>query len=258
MIRSLIFGRKHYLSRAVLLPNCHTVLPCSARIPRGFSTMAPAQAGKTLIKIDVTSDNICPWCFVGKRRLEEAMKKTSDAFDFEVTWHPFFLRRDLPKEGMAIADYIEMVYGRKMDVTSPSNPLNQAGREVGINFNSTRRMVPTLDSHRLVEFARTKGKQDACIEAVFRAYFENAVDISNHDNLVGIARSIGLDEAETRTFLASGNETAAIDAKDRENKMRRISGVPHFVIRKDGAQRGVQLSGAQEPDTFVDAFEEPV
>jgi len=210
-------------------------------------------SAKPVINIDVTSDNVCPWCYVGKRRLEQAIQK-SPQYDFKVTWSPYFLKPDMPKEGIPIKEYIARVYGR-ID-PSRQDYLKNAGKEVGINFYEDRLMIPTMDSHRLVEYAKKHGKQDQVISNIFRSYFEDGKNIADQKVLVDIARESGLDPEAVQAYLATDVDVKEIATKDREAKSKLVSGVPHFTIyAADGNGKKTSVSGAQPPEEFLRAFQ---
>jgi len=172
---------------------------------------------------------------------------------FEVEWKPFFLNTELPKEGILIDDYVEQVYGKRPG----PNPgrLEMTGESVGIHFLRDRKLYPTMDSHRLVEFAKRHGKQDEMIEALFHNYFEEGKNISDHSVLLDLAQSVSLPREQVREYLESSEDKEKV-MKDYRNAVQnlRVRGVPHFVI--SNGNRKLALSGGQPPEYFVDAFEE--
>jgi len=174
---------------------------------------------------------------------------------FEVEWKPFFLNTELTEEGISMREYIQRVYGRTTDPADPSNPLNKAGRAVGIHFNPDRKMHNTLRSHRLVEYAKKQGKQNEAIEAVFRHYFENADNIANVDKLCEISAEIGL-TGDVRAYLQSEADQDTIRQQYETARRQRISGVPYIIISKHGKRNKLAMSGAQPPEAFAEAFQE--
>eukprot|EP01116_Phalansterium_solitarium_P001732 TRINITY_DN11541_c0_g1_i1.p2 TRINITY_DN11541_c0_g1~~TRINITY_DN11541_c0_g1_i1.p2 ORF type:complete len:241 (+),score=84.53 TRINITY_DN11541_c0_g1_i1:72-725(+) len=207
---------------------------------------------KPIINIDVVSDNLCPWCFVGKRHLEEAITSYPDT-QFNIKWKPFFLNPGASVEE-PIKEHLLRKYGRNIpDLDSPSNPLNRAAAQAGIKFNQSRLVVNTLASHRLVFYAQRFGKQNEAIEAIFKAYFEGGENINRTNVLERIGNELGL--PNVKEFLESEEGTNEVKHEYAEYS-RRINGVPFFTITKDGARRKLALSGAQPADAFRDAFDE--
>merc|ERR1712137_1176712 len=211
------------------------------------------------VQVRVVSDNVCPWCFIGKRNLESAMRQRSDQVEFDVKFRPFSLHNNtMPPEGMDLADYIERVYGMKVDPSSPSSPVNTAGEMSGIHFNHSRRMVNTLDSHRLIAWAQNHGKHLEMVEAIFTNYFENGVDISRNDRLEEIAVTVlgdSVSKQEIHQFLTSDELRSEIRAEISEAKESNISGVPHFTITDESTGKGFILSGGQPPERFIQVFD---
>lgn len=206
---------------------------------------------KKVINIDVVSDNICPWCFVGKRRMEQAMKEYPDV-DFKVNWLPFFLNPPgaVPEQGMDKMEHLVKKYGERIIKGGAVQHLQAQGREVGINF-AYDLVVPTLNSHRLNDYAKQYGKLNEVIEDVFHSYFESNKNINNIDVLVEIGERHGL--PNVREYLLGDKNKAEI-AEEAE-KWTGIGGVPFFVGSKPGSKKKLALSGAQAKDAFVDLFE---
>jgi len=195
---------------------------------------------------------------VGKRNLEQAMRKFAPKLNFNVNWKPFYLHGNkMAPEGMGLADYIYRVYGMRITVDDPNSALNQAGRRVGIEFNNTRRMVNTDDSHRLIELGKELGKGDEMIEKIFHEYFENAANISDREVLVRLGSEVLGDKLtpdQLREFFASDKHIDTVTEQLRT--IRGISGVPHFTIYVPNSKRKISVSGAQPPERFEDMFED--
>lgn len=186
--------------------------------------------------------------------MENAVKEAN--VTAKVNWHPFFLNPpgNLPEEGVPLQQYIESKYGTGAHKRA-SDHLNNAGSEVGINFNPNRKVVNTLRGHRLVEFAKRSGKEDEMVKKIFKAYFEDAKDINDINVLVEIAKEVALDADEVRKFLESDEDTAKVHNQVRESIMKhRIRGVPHFVIAKYGTKQKLAVSGAQPTEVFLSVF----
>ncbi len=207
------------------------------------------------LSIDVVSDVVCPWCFIGKRRLEGALalyaKERPDAPAPTVTWRPFQLNPGLPAEGMARADYVAQKFGPRGGAVYTR--VAAVGREVGIDFAFDRitRQPNTLAAHSLIELAGAKGRQDAMKEAFFRAYFLDGVDLTARENLVAIATSAGLDRAAVEEWLDNADAREATAAEDARARELGIEGVPFFIFN---GRLGV--SGAQGSEVLLDAMKQ--
>src|SRR5262245_26145667 len=207
------------------------------------------------LAIDVVSDVVCPWCFIGKRRLEGALalyaKERPDAPPPTVTWRPFQLNPGLPAEGMARADYIARKFGSRGGAVY--DRVSAVGREVGIDFAFDRitRQPNTLAAHSLIELARAKGRQGATKEAFLRAYFLDGVDLTARENLVAIATSAGLERATVEEWLDNAEAREAVAAEDARARELGIEGVPFFIFN---GRLGV--SGAQTPEVLLDAMKQ--
>ena len=208
------------------------------------------------LSIDVVSDVVCPWCFIGKRRLEAALalyaKERPDAAAPAVSWRPFQLNPDLPAEGMPRAEYIQRKFGARGG-GAVYERVTMVGRQVGIPFAFDRiaRQPNTLAAHSLIELAQAHGGQDAAAEAFFRAYFLEGVDLTSRANLVAIAAGAGLDPAEAETWLDNASAREAVAAEDARAREIGIQGVPFFIF---GGR--VAVSGAQPAEVLLDAMKQ--
>jgi predicted DsbA family dithiol-disulfide isomerase len=205
------------------------------------------------LTIDVVSDVVCPWCYIGKRRLEGALalyaKAHPDAPAPAVTWRPFQLNPGLPDEGMARAEYVQRKFGARGGAVY--DRVSAVGREVGIPFAFDRisRQPNTLAAHSLIELAETRGVQDALVEAFFRAYFREGVDLPARENLVAIAAGAGLDHAEVEAWLDDKNARDLAAAEDQRAREIGIQGVPFFIFNGR-----VAVSGAHPAESLLDAM----
>src|SRR5258708_6209696 len=204
------------------------------------------------LTVDVISDVICPWCYIGKRRLEKAVA----AFGREqvrVRWHPFQLNPHMPREGMNRKEYRTAKFGSWERSLALDAQVAAAGRAEGIPFDYAKvmRTPNTLDAHRLIGLADTEGIQDAVVEAVFRAYFVEGPDISQTTVLLDVVVGAGLDRARCEAVLSGKQGLAAIRAAEEQAHRTGVQGVPYFLINNT-----VALSGAREPSAFLDAFEQ--
>jgi predicted DsbA family dithiol-disulfide isomerase len=206
-----------------------------------------------LVQIEVISDVICPWCYIGKRRLEKAIA----AFDSQVKvrWLPFQLNPSMPKDGISRRDYRIKKFGTWERSLELDAKVVATGKEEGIQFAFDRieRTPNTLDSHRLIWLADKESVQDAVVEALFRAYFTEGRDISNRQRLLDVVAEAGLDRARAESVLNGDDGLDAIKEADKLARRYRVEGVPFFTI--DGK---ITLSGAQPPDAFLAAFRQAI
>ena len=204
------------------------------------------------ITIDIVSDTVCPWCYIGKRRLESALEQVSGDIDVQIGWRPFQLNPDMPNEGMDRKQYLEAKFGGPDGAQQIYDNIRNAGDTVGIpfEFGSIARSPNTVNSHRLIDRAGREGKQDTVVENLFIAYFLDGRDIGDIPTLVEIATASGMDEAATRDYLESDEDADKIRAEDAMARQMGISGVPCFIINRKYA-----ISGAQEPAVFLQALQ---
>jgi predicted DsbA family dithiol-disulfide isomerase len=194
-----------------------------------------------MVKLDVFSDPVCPWCYIGKALLDRAMEGRAE-HPFTVEWHPFQLNPDMPAEGADRAAYLEAKFGgRDRAVVAYARVQEQAEQAgLSINFEGMTRMPNTLDAHRTIHWAGLEGRQGAMVSALFRAYFRDGRDIGDRDTLAALAGEAGLDSAVVARLLASDADRDDILARDRHARSRGVNAVPTFVIANQYA-----LSGAQ-------------
>lgn len=201
------------------------------------------------LTVDVISDVICPWCFIGKRRLEKAIAAHGEPVT--VQWHAFQLNAAMPKEGISRREYRIRKFGswdRSMQLDAN---IVAAGKEEGILFDFDRmeRTPNTVDAHRLIWVADKDGVQDAVVEALFRAYFTEGRDISSQQSLLEVVAEAGLDRERAEAVLKGDEGMEAIKEAGEQARRLRVDSVPFFVINDQ-----ITLSGAQQPDTFLEAF----
>jgi len=205
-----------------------------------------------MITIDIVSDTVCPWCFVGKRRLEQALAQMADAPEVTIAWRPFQLNPDMPREGADRKTHLRAKFGGDERFKQMYDAITEAGKSVEIPFafDKVERTPNTIDSHRLIDRAGRNGRQDAVVEALFHAYFLEGRDIGDIDVLVDVATGAGLNGDEIRAYLESDEDIERMKAEDRKAREMGIQGVPCFVINQKYA-----ISGAQEPAAFLQIFE---
>jgi len=202
------------------------------------------------MRIDIISDTICPWCFIGKRRLERALT-ASPGVTPEIAWHPFQLNPDMPPEGMDRSHYLEAKFGGAARARDIYRVVTRAAQSagLGLDIEAIRRTPNTLASHRLIYRARADGRQQAVVEALFQAYFLDGRDIGQVPVLADIAAAAGLDRDVVRAYLESDQDQDLVRAEDVRARKLGINGVPCFII--DGRYA---VSGAQEPEVFQQVF----
>lgn len=201
------------------------------------------------LTVDVISDVICPWCYIGKRRLEKAIAALAEPV--KVHWLPFQLNPTMPKEGISRREYRTKKFGSWQRSQALDAQVAAAGEAEGIHFAFDRidRTPNTLDAHRLIWLAEQDRCQDAVVEALFRAYFTEGRDISDLQTLLDVVAEAGLDRGKAEGVLTSGDGQEAIREADELARRVRVEGVPFFVINGR-----ITLSGAQAPDSFLEAF----
>ncbi len=205
------------------------------------------------MQIEIYSDTICPWCLIGKRRLERALAEQAQP-DLQITWRAFQLNPAMPAEGMDRQRYLEMKFGGAERAATVYEPIKQAGLSEGIafTFDKMTRTPNTLNSHRLLRFAQTKGQTcgEALLEALFTAYFFEDGDIGDLELLADQAAKAGLDRDEVVAYLASDEDREAVAAEDARAREIGIQGVPTYIL--DGKYL---LSGAHPPEVLFRLFD---
>ncbi len=205
-------------------------------------------------QIDVISDVVCPWCYIGQRRLAEARARLPEddpARRATLRWHPFQLNPDMPPTGISRKSYVETKFGGPERAAQIYARVAAAGATVGIPFAFDRieRQPNTRDAHRLIAWAQAQGDASGLVERLFRAYFIDGRLIGEHDVLAAIAGEAGLDAVAARSLLDSEEGTDAITLMDSRAREIGVQGVPFFIFNQH-----IAVSGAQEPATLLDAI----
>lgn len=205
---------------------------------------------KKKIRLDVVSDVICPWCYIGKRRLEKALAELQPEFDVQVSWLPFQLNPDMPAEGVPRAEYRRAKFGslEKSQALDARVAGEARGEGLEFAFERMQRTPNTFLAHRLIDLAQREGCGEAVVEAVFHAYFLEARDTGDREVLLGIAAAAGLQREAVEAALADEAGAARLAGEERSMRELGISGVPFFII-----DRRFGVSGAQPPEALVDA-----
>lgn len=207
--------------------------------------MSQSDDGKKLT-VDIVSDVVCPWCFIGKRRLESALAMAPD-LDVDLRWRPFQLDATIPPGGVSRKDYMERKFGADRAATIHDR-VREAGAEVGIPFafEKITRSPNTLDAHRLLRWALDAGCQELLKERLLQLYFIEGADIGDHETLANAAAGCGMNPEETRRRLASDEDVETVRAEIDRMHALGVNGVPFFII---GGKYG--LSGAQPAEAIV-------
>jgi predicted DsbA family dithiol-disulfide isomerase len=205
------------------------------------------------LRIEVYSDVICPWCYIGKRRLERALDQLNGAAQARITWRPFQLNPTMPKEGMDRTTYLAAKFGSLDAFRQLEEHVLAAGvaERVPFAFEKMARTPNTLMAHRLIWYAEQQGRQGAVVESLFRGYFTEGVDIGSMPVLGQLAGRAGLDAAAVESFLQSEEGTTEVKAEEATGHRFGIRGVPYFILNG-----GISISGAQPPDIFVSALQQ--
>jgi len=203
------------------------------------------------MRIDIVSDTVCPWCYIGKRRLERALADRPGV-RADIAWRPFRLAPDMPAGGVARDDYLAAKFGTAEKAAASFDRIADAGRTEGLDFafGKIARAPSTLDSHRLIRWAGSAGCQDGVVEALFAAYFLEGRDISEHVLLCEIAANAGMDGDLVGRLLAEGRDRDLVVREDEAARRAGISGVPTFVFENSYA-----VSGAQPPDILLQVID---
>ena len=206
----------------------------------GF-TMAEA------IKLDIMSDPICPWCYIGKAHLDRALQDHPN-HPFAIEWHPFQLNPEMSREGMDRRAYLEGKFGGKEGAVRAYAPVVEHAEKAGlnINFEAMQRTPNTLDAHRLIHWAGIEGRQTAAVSALFKAYFVEARDIGDAEVLADIADSIEMDAAVVTRLLKSDVDAQDIRDRDAHSRKMGVNSVPTFIIANAHA-----VPGAQPPELWA-------
>jgi predicted DsbA family dithiol-disulfide isomerase len=202
-----------------------------------------------VLQIDVVSDVVCPWCYIGKRRLEKAI--AAHQHEVRVRWLPFQLNPTMLKDGISRRDYRIKKFGSWERSLELDAKVVAIGKEEGINFafDNIERTPNTLDAHRLIWLADQQGVQDAVVEALFRAYFTEGRDISSRQALIDVVAEAGLDRTRAEGVLNKGDGLEEMKEAEELSRRFRVEGVPFFIVNNK-----ITLSGAQQPDAFLEAF----
>jgi len=207
-----------------------------------------------MIKLDILSDPVCPWCYIGKANLDRALAR-NPGHPFEIEWHPFQLNPDMPAGGLARSEYLEIKFGGRERAVEVYARIDAAAKAAGldIDYGSIERTPNTLDAHRLIHWAGLEGRQTAIVSALFKAYFVEGRDIGDTGVLTDIAGACGLDRDMIGRLFETDGDLEDIRARDAHARAHGVTGVPTFIVAQKYA-----VIGAQPPETWDRVIEELV
>lgn len=205
------------------------------------------------MKIEIWSDIMCPFCYIGKRKFEAALNRFENKGQVEIEWKSFQLNPEMQTEpDKSINEYLSEIKGWSLDQAKAMNAtVTELARAVGLNYDFDKAVVAnSFDAHRLIQLAKTKGKGDVAEERLFKAYFTEGKNIAEHETLIQLGSEIGLEAEEVRTILNTNQFSTEVNRDVQEAQQLGVRGVPFFVIdRKYG------ISGAQDSETFLQALQ---
>ncbi|OQW55172.1 MAG: disulfide bond formation protein DsbA [Proteobacteria bacterium SG_bin9] len=200
--------------------------------------------------LDVVSDVVCPWCYIGKKRIEDALALVPDV-PVQLNWRPFFLNPWVPREGITRDEYLTQKFGSVEAYKSIAGRVGEAARAEGLEYNAqlVKRQPNTIDCHRLIHWAGAIGKSAEMKQRLMELYFRDGGDLTDANVLVQAARDIGLDGDDVKKRLATDEDVELISGNAQEAAEKGISGVPTFVFAQKYA-----VSGAQDPQALARAI----
>lgn len=205
-----------------------------------------------MIRLDIISDVVCPWCYVGKAYLDRALEQRAD-HPFAIEWHPFQLNPEMPANGMDRRAYLEAKFGGKEGAVRAYVPLVEHATSAGValNHDLIQTIPNSLDAHRLIHWAGLEGRQTPMVSALFRAYWTEGRDIGDPEVLADVAAGVGLDRAVMLRLLRGEGDRDAIRARDSHARSRGVTAVPTFIIAERHA-----VQGAQSTETWLKIIDE--
>lgn len=191
--------------------------------------------------LDIISDPICPWCYIGKAKLDRALEAAPD-HPFEIQWRPFQLNPDMPAEGMDRREYLELKFGGREGALKVYGEIAKTAEETGLDiaFDKITRTPNTIDAHRLIHWARVEERQTLVVSQLFKRFFRDGQDISDREVLVDIAKTVGMDPDLTARLLSGDSDLEGIRAEDRKAREMGIQGVPCFIVGANYVVNGAQ------------------
>ncbi|MBE9216756.1 DsbA family oxidoreductase [Plectonema cf. radiosum LEGE 06105] len=207
------------------------------------------------MQIDIFHDTVCPWCRIGKKHLFDALSQSKQE-ELDISWHPFLLDNSVPNEGYEFRDFMQKRKGmsaQQLQQMFDYTRLMGKAAGVALNFENVQLAVNTTLSHRLIELAPSNLKNQV-VEAIYKAYFEDGLNLGNIDVIVTIAKSSGMDISELSQQLNDKTAYNAIVLESDNARYLGINSVPFFIINNQGNQ--ISISGSQSKEAFIEAFKE--
>lgn len=198
------------------------------------------------LQVEVVFDLVCPWCYLGTRRLRRALRARPDIL-VEIVWRPFLLNPDIPAAGLPRQEFLTRKFGGEERARRLHATIAELGLAEGVpfRFDRIRRMPSSLDAHRLVRFAAREGLGEPMVDALFHGHFAEGADLGHMDTLIQLGTRVGLDGGSVHRFLESGGDADAVHAENLRAHRLGINGVPCFVVAGRHA-----IAGAQEPEVL--------
>lgn len=205
-----------------------------------------------MVKLDIISDPICPWCYIGKTNLDKALGSLPE-HPFTIEWHPFQLNPDMPADGMDRRAYLEGKFGGKEGAVRAYAPVAEMAEKVGaeMNLELIKRTPNTIDAHRLIHWAGIEQRQGFVVDLLFKAYFVDGRDISDREVLGDIADTAELDASMIARLLNSDSDLEDIRNRDAHSRKMGVNSVPTFIVANQHA-----VPGAQPPEMWVKVIED--
>lgn len=210
---------------------------------------------KPVITIDVVSDIVCPWCYIGEARLKKAMEQSAATYDFDITYHPFELNPHMPEEGKEAVAYYSEKFGGDLRMKQIFAQTAATAYTEGLELDLTKQTIApnTFLAHRLVAYAKSKGMQLPVVHELFLAYFTQGKNMGDMGVLTEIASLLGMDKHEAETILKGNDFSDEVSQAQLHWRNMGISSVPSFII-----QHKYLVQGAQPPESFLEVFREVV
>jgi len=206
---------------------------------------------ENIVEVDVVSDVMCPWCYIGKRRLEKALELIPAEVEVEINWLPFQLDPTIPQEGRDRQTYLSQKFGSPEQIASVYDPIRKAGEveDIPFNFEGITLSPNTIDAHRLIRWAQASGMQDAMSERLFKAYFIEGQDLTDHKVLLDLAVDAGLERDVVERLLAGDADRKEVQDEIAQYQQMGVRSVPTIIVGKKYA-----VVGAQQAETIAEVI----
>ncbi len=205
-----------------------------------------------MVKLDILSDPICPWCYIGKTQLDRALLQMPN-HPFTIEWHPFQLNPEMPKSGMDRRDYLERKFGGKEGAVRVYSQIEAHAKSLNlpIDFSAMKRTPNTIDAHRLIYWAGLEQKQNEVVQSLFEAYFCKGEDIGDAEVLSKIGSESGMDETVLKRLLSGASDIDSIEERDAHSRKMGVNSVPTFIVANQHV-----VPGAQTAEVWTKVIEE--